>query len=221
MIAFIVYVPTTLDSRLRGQLDIDDAIIRILTMTMSNALLCYLTLFLIRRWFLRYGHRPMISLVGGSVVGAAGVAICTLVLIGLNYGVETGEILAVAWNTDRNLKRYDYALLTNLTYSIFEMIKLIVPALLFFFWFLLIAASAIGARALNILFQRVKVAQWFVELKDTRPYQAIGMVAATIVFVLLLSYQLSAKFDKRDGRTPVAPSNARSVEALTRLPWAA
>jgi hypothetical protein len=60
---------------------------------------------------------------------------------------------------------------------------LLLPALLIHAWLPLFGVSAIVTRLLSWLFRFLEVSHWFIRRRNEAPLQAIGLVAATIIFI--------------------------------------
>ena len=68
--------------------------------------------------------------------------------------------------------------------SVLRIIFLGLPALLVLVWLPLLGIGVIGTRALRALLRTVRWAQWFIKQGNQRPLEAIGLVAAAVVFVI-------------------------------------
>jgi hypothetical protein len=75
------------------------------------------------------------------------------------------------------------------SYAFLGPVKLTVPAYLVHLWLPLFLVAGTITGALNVFFQAVGWAQWFIKRGNSHPLDAIGMVASVVVFVGAAAWQ--------------------------------
>jgi hypothetical protein len=146
----------------------------------------YLSLFVVRR-FLSVGG-PIQSLFLGAIAGVLVVTTFFAVAILL-----TSLVIEMIYASRFSLSGYiHYGLPPIIEFLINNANQLsgriMYPACLVHVWLLLFAVGAMGARLMNTMLHAIGYAQWLIRQGDQHPLRAVGLVAAIIVFIGVLTY---------------------------------
>jgi hypothetical protein len=169
-------------------LSISSLSIPMLGMLLTNVISDYLSLFVVR-WSLRKASNAFLwALIVGPAVGAA------LILIVYTVGHYLMMLMAVANNVGWQAlldpvfyvtgarKFFErYALLWGSEQSLFRIF--VIPAIAVHIWLPLLALGVLGMQFMNSFLWAAGKMQWFLKRGQHHPFQAIGYVAAGIVFI--------------------------------------
>jgi hypothetical protein len=130
----------------------------------------YISLFVIRYWLNRLGHRLLTGLVGAALIGIiivisimASFAMLECFMVGCN-ALQAWTLFQVEW--------YEYSGSRS-----------VIVGFIVYAWLILFALGAVVLRSFNTLLRVLRLAHWF--HGRGHPLRAIGYVAATIVFVVV------------------------------------
>lgn len=145
----------------------------------SNIFTDYLSLFLIRRWLLLAGRRPIASLIGSFLVGAVIVLFMSSVMRWMEnvfvHGLSPWEALQA------NMAYWSFAIRNYIVDT--PGFPLMLPAIAVNLWLIFFAIGLLCIKSLSpVLWLSAKM-QWFLERGEQHPLEAIGYVGAFIVFV--------------------------------------
>jgi hypothetical protein len=151
----------------------------------KNVVSDYCSLFFVRYWLVVAGKKPLfISFLVAPVVGVFGVWLLYITLDVTRYSIMTrsfewvyplqGTYQYLTWFQNRNSSNY----------------FLTVSALVVHLWLPLFALGVIFARGINALRFATTWVQWALKNGSKRPFQAIGILAAAIVFVATVGLHL-------------------------------
>jgi hypothetical protein len=129
-----------------------------------NILSDFISLFLIRRWFLIAGNRPIAALLV-STLSVLVVIVVSGVLRDIFFGIDS----------DSGVAKDTYAMLRT-------PFTLIIPALVVLIWMPLLGVSLVIVRSINVFSPLVQNAQWFLREGKEHPLNAVGLVGGIIVF---------------------------------------
>jgi hypothetical protein len=161
-------------------------IVTVLTLALVfNILADYVSLFFVRAWLVKAKRRPILGLVVAAFVGALIIYLSHLVrvfvlataVIGYNAFESLGLVLAFYSNPFESRGQ----------------LNLLAPAVVVHLWFPLFALAAVMAQALGWFSKAVSWMQWFLKQGQHHPFQAVGYLAALIVFVIALAAELWAR----------------------------
>lgn len=144
----------------------------------ANLLSDYISLFVVRRWLVFARQQPGKAMFGGTASGIVIIATLytAITLVVHNFLVRRGPITF-------GMVSFDYIL--GWLQADLELTKLFGwPAFIIYLWLPLLAIGMIGVRALSILGRTTAWVQWFIKQGNQHPLQAIGFVAATLMFIL-------------------------------------
>lgn len=129
----------------------------------------YISLFVIRHWLDRLGHRLLTGLIGATLIGIV-IVISTMGSCAMVECLLAGCTTSQSWMAAK-MNWWEY----------FDSRSFIV-AFIVYAWLILFALGALMLRALNTLLGALRLAQWF--HGRGHPLRAIGYVAASVVFVV-------------------------------------
>jgi hypothetical protein len=143
---------------------------------LQNIIADYLSLFLVRRWLVLGGLRPLFALATAPVLGIAIVAICYDVTDVARFSLITQTFEWHYFLDDiHDWRRFIW----NGTFRW----AFLVPALLVHLWLPLFALGVVFAKALNSLRAAGVFAQWFFKQGEFHPLRSIGYVAGAATFL--------------------------------------
>ena len=147
-----------------------------------NVFTDYISLFVIRKWLLLYGARPVKALlssllIGVLIVGGGAVARSSLRLL-----VHDPEFDQVVHGITDDHVRFLLNVGTSILYTL--------PALAVFVWLPLFALGVIIIRLVSPLSWMTGRAQWFLKDGKEHPLKAVGCVAAVAVFSLVALWRM-------------------------------
>ena len=136
----------------------------------ANIVSDYLSLFVIRAWLNIADRHPVVSLFGGAAIGSLVVVFIFIIRDNI-----------LAWITFGSFEiSLDTLRISNLTsrhnFSMWAAVAV-------HFWLLLFALGILVLRLLSPLLWAAGKVQWFIEQGQYRPVEAVGYVAAAVVFV--------------------------------------
>jgi hypothetical protein len=148
----------------------------------TNVISDYVSLFAVRRLLILGKNRPFIALWVGA---AAGISIVTFFNFVLNIGFALMVLLAGILPSTNWLGSFISFSFINFeaTFSVPEWLALFSSAFVVHLWLPLFFICAGTVRGLNYLRAAVGWTQWFIKQGRQHPLEAIGYVAAVIVFV--------------------------------------
>jgi hypothetical protein len=143
----------------------------------TNVISDYISLFVIRRALQYAGHKPVLALLFGA---GCGVLLTALLMWGrdaaillLNMKIAPSIVFGkpiVAFQAYSSLMDF-----LNLVFSM--------PALAVHLWLVVVAIGLVGMKALTYMAKATDAMQWFIKQGRDHPLDAVGMVAAAMVFV--------------------------------------
>jgi hypothetical protein len=148
----------------------------------------YASLFLIRAWLTRAMSRPAATLLIAAMIGAF-IIVTTFAfrftlagLLQMNVGVLSRNVLATAEDVS-----------PHMLWEAYVPALLFFPGIVVFAWLPLFAIGIVFLRIINPLSVAVRKAQWFLKDGKDHPLDAVGYVAAAIVFAVLVVWQVFFK----------------------------
>jgi hypothetical protein len=148
---------------------------------LANAVSDYISLFVVRRWLVMAGVRPLFALVSGAVVGILIVYVMYLgrtVILSILDIVEQGGIDSTYFESWWGFIRYGIQ---------GEDIETVLPALVVHLWLPLLALSVLIIKIFNLFVQTVGWTQWFFKGEDKHPLRAVGKVASALLLCGVLA----------------------------------
>jgi hypothetical protein len=147
------------------------------TQILTNIIADYTSLFFIRRWLIIAGRNPLFSLITAPLVG--GIIIITYYII---HDVDSFSIKTQSFHLQYildDLEWWTAAIQRRVSTSR----VLLIPVFAVHMWLPLFACGVVFAKVINAIRSSSARMQWFLKRGREHPLQAIGYVAATIVFV--------------------------------------
>jgi hypothetical protein len=148
-----------------------------------NAFSDYLCLFVIRPLLIRSGTKPVIGLALGAVSGAVIVVVGhnlrAIVMSIARYEIADFPVLFIPFR--------DLFFLADYYFNVY--VDFVLPALAVFAWLPLFALGIVIVRLLTPLSKIVGGTQWILEGGKEHPLEAIGYVAAVVVFLGTIAVQ--------------------------------
>jgi len=140
----------------------------------------YAALFLIRRWLLLGAARPFLASFIGPLIGVAVLLALYVLTDVLRFCIETGTFHPIYFvqgtmNWLRTFGNMDAG---------GSRTALLVPALVINLWLPLFVLGLLLAQLMNYFFQASGWMQWAIKRGRHHPFQAIGYVAAAVVFAV-------------------------------------
>jgi hypothetical protein len=146
------------------------------SIAVANLISDYLSLFLVRWWLLVARNYPGKALFGGIISGT--------VLILLTYTFSTLLIHNFLFLDSPHWENMSFSNVIALSAKELNVLLLFGwPAFLVYFWLPLVIVGMIGARLINWVGNLIAWAQWFIKRGNVHPFQAIGLVAAVLMFL--------------------------------------
>jgi hypothetical protein len=143
-----------------------------------NVFTDYISLFVIRRWLLSYGSKPVKALLSCLLIGV-------LIVSGGNLA-RTGMLLLVGGIPIQIVDAGPFrTFLVNFALAA----SYAVPAVVVFAWLPLFALGIVIIRLMNPLSWVVGKTQWLLKDGNEHPLKAIGYVAAIAVFIVTAGWQ--------------------------------
>jgi hypothetical protein len=153
-----------------------------ISMLLVTNLACdYVSLFVVRRWLIIAGARPFIALLTGPLVGAVIILFLFYLRFKAWYLIQDG-VRYLYFNLDELWGVVTAVFLAPFTSHPDPLNLAVLPALAVHLWLPLLALCIVLLKALNWLRIAVGKAQWFFKEGKEHPLDAIGYVAATLVF---------------------------------------
>jgi hypothetical protein len=155
--------------------------LQILLQLVSNIVSDYFSLFLIRHWLLMSAVRPIFALMTGPVIGLAVIMAVYLVTdVGL-FSIQTSTF-SVRYFLDDIIQWWTQVLPNPAG----TRRLVLLAALAIHLWLPLLALGMLTIKVLTSFVRAVRTMQWFIKRGRDHPLDAIGMVAAVIMFVATL-----------------------------------
>jgi len=151
-----------------------------------NALSDYISLFAVRYWLLLTKDRPFVSVLIGPVIGA--VIVCALYYIRLLVVFTSYDLIVHGRFT---LPSTMHLLINLPQYAPQD--RSLFPALAVHLWLPLFGLAALATQIITRLSKAARWMQWFLKQGQHYPFQAIGYVAAIIVFVVAAIVQVVSR----------------------------
>jgi hypothetical protein len=151
-----------------------------LTQIGANIVADYLALFVIRRWLIIGGNRPLMALLTAPLIG---VIIVVVVYAARDVGGFSIETWSFHWRyLNEDLEEWSYFLRSpglrlNKT--------LLYPAVIVHLWLPLLAMGVIVAKGLNYLRTAGRFSQWFFKQGEAHPLRSIGFIASILTFIVM------------------------------------
>jgi hypothetical protein len=143
----------------------------------------YLSLFLVRGClsFSRSNlfFAILMALAGGAIIVLFGYTLSTILAIEWEWRPPLSQILPIV-----------YHLYTSLQVDVMSGAVLFVPALFVYAWLPLLLLAKFASVGLRYFFRATDFVKWFLKRGEEHPFEAFGMIACTMVFVLGCSWQL-------------------------------
>jgi hypothetical protein len=163
----------------------------------ANIIADYISLFVVRRWLSVAGQKPMFALFTSWVVAA----LIILLLYWVRDFVMTGSIIYFDGFGPASFRDVWTVITGAFSYSIgmwmgymashdYDVNILFVPAVAIHLWLPLFALSVWLVQGTNYLGFAAAKMQWFLKRGQQRPLEAIGFVAAALVFVIALIWRV-------------------------------
>jgi hypothetical protein len=149
-----------------------------------NLLTDYVSLFIVRRWLIVAGGRPIIALILCSMIGV----FITAASIVLRFPFLLPFLLYSPREGFSNFTLQFF--LSNLLQPAMLELLALPPALLVFAWLPLFGLGLAMVRLINVLQPVVLKMQWFLKDGKDHPLIAVGYVAGAIVFVIAVAWRL-------------------------------
>jgi hypothetical protein len=179
MIVIFIYEVRPLFSRiLEQELGIKDLWASIVANVVSD----YLSLFVVRRWLVIGGKRPLLALFTGLLVGAFVIYVVNIICqsVWLIYNLTTFGVPVLS-----AFQAWFRAISNMAVHSIMLKVNwFLVAAFAIHFWLPLFALGVVFVHAINWFILLVSKTQWFLKKGQEHPLEAIGWVAAAIVFLI-------------------------------------
>ncbi len=159
-----------------------------------NVLADYVSLFFIRRWLSVARSRPMFSLIAATITG--------VLIVYLSYLVREGFLILynVIILGNSIMSTIDFAgrwHIFNPLYSLWtpeqaswEKVAYLWPAFVVHLWLPLFGLAAAITKAISLMIRAAEGTQWFAKDGSDNPFQAVGYIAAAIVFVVGVGLQV-------------------------------
>jgi len=148
-------------------------------MLLVNILSDFFSLFIVRRWLVVAGHRPIAALVISSMIAFFVFAFSFVFRLAFEFiilVVIPYFTFGVPYQSGLTIVDMAYGLLLSPG-------SLLLPALAVFSWLPLFGVSLAAVRALSALAPIVRQVQWLLKGGHEHPLSAVGYAAAVIVFL--------------------------------------
>ncbi len=146
------------------------------SLSFTNIISDYASLFVVRRWLVRAAERPFMALWAGPLAGVCVVACAYLLqlllfsLMGIVIGSHPSKVVVGILST--------YAIPRGAPQNT------VIAALAVHLWLPLFAVSVLVVQGINSFLWAARKMQWFLKQGQHHPLDAIGYVAAAIVFIV-------------------------------------
>jgi hypothetical protein len=162
----------------------------ILYMLSTSVISDFISLFIVRHWLLVSWHRPVAALTLSSLI-----VLCVIVTIVAVRGI--GQLIAKAaiafiFGHLSGISLFYYVrgtVMDTAWDTLLEPHSLIIPASAVFLWLPLFGVSISIVRVLNLIRPMIRKAQWLLKEGKEHPLNAVGYVAAVIVFLATLLWR--------------------------------
>jgi hypothetical protein len=148
----------------------------IATQLVANIFADYISLFLIRRWLVLAGQRPLLALTTAPLIGMVIVVAVYLVRDVGGFSIQTGTF---------SFKYFIDDLSEWITFIYNRRIRFayLVPALVVHLWLPLFALGVIVAKGINSVRAAGSFSQWFFKHGDAHPLRSVGFIASILTFI--------------------------------------
>jgi hypothetical protein len=149
----------------------------------TNIISDYISLFIVRRWLAHTDRYPLLTLFMGAFVGAAAIVLLYFVrdywLGRMGYeGVQVVYHFMEVPSEERHNK------LMSISWYF------LIPAVAVHLWLILLALGIVVIRFINIFAWSVSGMQWFLKRGHDHPLQAIGYIAAVLMFLATVVFHV-------------------------------
>jgi len=171
--------------------------------TLFNVVADYISLFIIRAWLVRAGRRPIVALLGGTLIGAAFVYVVTIVRTVIPVFVDFARTSPDEMMSP-NAPDIATSLVISLVYGL--------PGVVVFAWLPLFALAMLLIRALGPLTKLVALAKCSMKDGEEHPLKAVGLVAALLTLLLAAGWQAVARSAATDAsHAHLSPVHAAAI----------
>jgi hypothetical protein len=146
----------------------------------------YISLFFVRHWLVSVGSRPIFGLIVAAVVGIIIVYLGHL-LRSLFFGLLPFDTPAYE---DFDGWHYFFGTMNLFDPMNNTLAKGTLPAFAVHLWFPIFAVAVLATQGLTVVFKALGWMQWFLKQGQHHPFQAVGYVAALIVFAVAVLLEL-------------------------------
>lgn len=151
---------------------------------LKNIFCDYCSLFIIRRWLIVAGSRPVFAMITGPFFGAAAVYVIYIVLDVTRFSLLiSGEfhLIYFVQGTLQYLRQFQQ----HTANSVFTTAAFAVHG-----WLLLFGIGMAAAKLINSFRSATSWAQWFLKNGRQHPFRAVGLTSSCLVFVCATIAQL-------------------------------
>jgi hypothetical protein len=148
----------------------------------------YLALYLIRRWLIFGGDRPFIAALTGPLIGVAVLFVFYTATDVLRFSIETWTFRPIYF-VQGGLHWIRTAIGMKFPGG-GSAEALLIPALVVHLWLPLFVVGVLIAQLVNYFFKASSWMQWFLKQGRRHPLDAVGYIAAIIVFIVTALLQL-------------------------------
>jgi hypothetical protein len=145
----------------------------------------YGSLFFVRAWLGRAAVRPVATLFVAALIGTLIVAATLLLRL-----VLAGLVQMMPSQFSRHVLVTAADVSPHMLWEAYLPALLFFPGIVVFAWFPLLGAGMILLRMINPLLAAVRGAQWFLKDGKDHPLDAVGCIAALIVFGSVAAWQV-------------------------------
>lgn len=160
----------------------------------ANAVSDYLSLFIIRPWLARCGHRPVLAMLSGAFFATFVVVLGVIVRLSVSTDLFSGPPISPSDHPlmhdssdfrPADLESYARYFSALVGLNFFASI----PAIAVFLWLALFAIGLLVIRILSPFSWMVTKAQWGLKEGDQHPLKVVGCIIAVIVFAVSVVWQ--------------------------------
>jgi hypothetical protein len=148
-------------------------------MLLINIASDFFSLFIVRRWLVVAGHRPIAALVISSLIAFFVFAFSFVFRLAFEFVM----LVVIPYFTFESPYRSELTMIDMARGLLLSPGSLLLPALAVFSWLPLFGVSLAAVRALSALAPMVRQTQWLLKEGHEHPLSAVGYVAAVIVFI--------------------------------------
>jgi hypothetical protein len=152
-----------------------------------NVVTDYISLFAIRAWLKRRTASPLTTLMVGATIGIAVIVPFFLLRVAAYELSVIAQLMWEAQTINLNMTLPQFVLVTKMIIADYWNKNwhqtMLAPAFAVYLWLPLFAIGVVAARLFNPIVNSVGWLQWLVVNGRNRPVEAIGYIAAAVVFV--------------------------------------